>query len=241
MTKAILFAAGLWLAFPPAFTWASTQEPTCVPTSIDAAKWPIKAIYLHGWYAPSGNNSQEERNRKALSDMGNRLHIRIAVPVSPAIDSNHRLWDSVSLTQIEALSVKACGGEALDDHRILIGYSNGGYAARRISNMDCERLKQHYTELMGIGAPFKKTPWGECIPHMNVNDHLDSPTARSLDYYVLGGKDHKIAPMFAPAEPPVREDVFVFKDNAVTESTKDSAASLVEKPEAVFIPSDSGR
>lgn len=187
MIRIILLATSLWLAGPALAATISTQLPTCVPTSAEAAKWPIKIVYLHGLYPATGQFKPEDGYRQALSDMGARLHMRIAVPVSPFVSRDHvRSWNTQSLAQIEALSIDACGGEALDDHRLIIGFSNGGYAARRISNLDCDLLKRNYTELMGFGAPYVSTPWGKCLPYVNVNAHV-FPPAKGLDYYVLGG------------------------------------------------------
>ncbi len=135
---------------------SSAPQPTCIPA--DQTDWPVKAIYLHGWFEASASGLTHSRrtefdNRKHLEALARRLQIRIALPVAPQTNSRGmRTWNNSSLQDIERLSVSACGGAPLAEDRSLIGFSNGGFAAKNIGlRHSCEQLSA-YRRVLAIGT-----------------------------------------------------------------------------------------
>lgn len=131
---------------------------------IGPARAPVKAIYMHGWFPPSGSDDYvalEQGNRAQLEDLARRLNIRIAVPIAEDInDKGYRSWGSHSMTTpasqalkgVEVKAAAACGAP-LAVPRALIGFSNGGYFARRIAFQCDSYMRTTYSSIIVTGAP----------------------------------------------------------------------------------------
>lgn len=138
----------------------NVQEPQCYPATEEAKNWPVKAIYLHGWFEPSGNSSgyqsSEKKNMQQMKELAQRLKIRIALPRAPRTTTTKkglrvRSWDGTSLAEIESASKNVCGAPLAND-RTLIGFSNGGYRTRWIAAEICKR-NSPYSKIFSFGAP----------------------------------------------------------------------------------------
>ncbi len=145
----------LALATAPAFA-RNVQRAECV----GPAGAPVKAIYLHGWFQPRGTSKQEAGNRNQIEQLAKELGIRIAIPLAPDInpENGNREWPYGtgapainSLRAIEAQASRVCGAP-LAPQRSLIGFSNGGYAARNIAMSCDEHLKNNYSNVIMMGA-----------------------------------------------------------------------------------------
>ncbi len=139
------------------------QQPVYFPSTPDAKDWPVKVIYLHGLFKPSTDSdfygTLETDNRDYLEGLARRLQLKIAVPVSTVVSSGgFRMWNGVSLAKIESQASVACG-VPLASTRALIGFSNGGYAARNISYLSCDQT-DNYKKVIAIGFP--ETDGGSC-------------------------------------------------------------------------------
>lgn len=135
------------------------QRPECV----GPAGAPVKAIYLHGWFPRGGNGSYvnlERKNRQQLEQLAQQLGIRIAIPLAPNInpENQNREWPggmgnaaNNSLRAIETQATRACGAP-LAPQRTLIGFSNGGFAARNIALSCDSHLRKNYSNIVMMGA-----------------------------------------------------------------------------------------
>jgi hypothetical protein len=156
----------LALFSPLATATESVQQAVCYPSNAEAKSWPVKAIYLHGLFKPSGSDTfgfqkLEASNRAKLEKMAKDLHFRIALPVAQKLSSKgFRQWQGTSLKQIEDAATKACGVTKLAPERALIGFSNGGYKVREISALPCSETTS-YVKILAIGAPDHSHP-GKC-------------------------------------------------------------------------------
>lgn len=144
----------------PLFSFArDVQQSECV----GPAGAPVKAIYLHGWFPPKGSGNYvklEQSNRRQLEQLAQRLGIRIAIPLAPNInsDNGNREWPggmgnsaNNSLRAMEGESKRVCGAP-LAPQRTLIGFSNGGFAARNIALSCDDHLKKNYASVVMMGA-----------------------------------------------------------------------------------------
>lgn len=152
------------------------QQATCYPATDDAKDWPVKVVYLHGLFLPSTNSDYygtlENDNRIYLESLARRLQIKIAVPVSTTLSSQgFRMWNGVSLAQIESMAASACGGP-LASTRAIVGFSNGGYAARNISYLSCNQTRS-YSKVIAIGLP--ESDGGSCGTYVHVAPHVFPP------------------------------------------------------------------
>lgn len=161
-------------------------QAACIPA--DQTDWPVKAIYLHGWFEGAGSRLTHSRrsefdNRKHLEEMARRLQIRIALPIAPSVNRNGmRSWNNSKLEDIEKLAVAACDGAPLAEERSLIGYSNGGFAAKNIGLLPCDKLT-HYSRVLSIGTQKTYTP--RCDgKFVNVPAHVFPPN----DLITLSGQ-----------------------------------------------------
>lgn len=150
----------------------NVQQAQCYPATEEAKNWPVKAIYLHGLFEPSGAGTGyqnlEKKNMQQMKELAEKLKIRIALPRAQRITNytykvktrggttqrtiRVRTWTGASLQEIENASRAACGGSQLADGRALIGFSNGGYRARRIAADVCQP-NSGYSRIFAIGAP----------------------------------------------------------------------------------------
>ena len=179
MIKTILVLSLLVQA--SSFAWATSQDPICLPDTAEAQSWPVKVLYLHGLYPATGEFGPENSYRAALKASATKHHFRIAVPVSPSVHNNIRSWNTISLTQMEAMAASVCRVD-LAANRALVGFSNGGYAARRVAQMPCDETKA-YSKIVAIGAP-SKNETGACGAILtNVTPHK-FPPAKGIDYYI---------------------------------------------------------
>ncbi len=127
----------------------------CIPEG--ETNWPVKGMYLHGWFTAHGTSMTHSRrtefeNRRYLLDLARRMRIRIAMPVAPRIHSNgNHTWGGVGLAEIESLSRQACDGAPLAPDRSLFGYSSGGFAAKNVGQLPCNQLR-NYRRVLAIGT-----------------------------------------------------------------------------------------
>jgi hypothetical protein len=156
---AALLLVGAWWGGPAAADPAIPQS-TCLPENApESSGWPVKVIYLHGWFAPIGptdianNRAVEFANRDHLAALARQYHIRIAAPLGTQIlPSNGMLqWGKADLPQIEQASMAACHVSALPTGLALIGFSSGGFKARDIGLLPCEALAR-YTLILAVGT-----------------------------------------------------------------------------------------
>jgi len=154
-----LLLMGAWWSSPAAADPAIPQS-TCLPENVpESGGWPVKIIYLHGWFAAAGptdtygNRVGELANRDQLAALARQYHIRIAAPLgTQVLPSNGMLqWGKADLPQIEQASMAACHVSALPDGLSLIGFSSGGFKARDIGLMPCEALAR-YTAILAVGT-----------------------------------------------------------------------------------------
>jgi hypothetical protein len=117
------------------------------------------AIYLHGWFAPSGpndvsgNRAVEFANRIYLDEFARQYHVRIAAPLGLQVDPSNGMlaWGKADLPQIEQSSMQACHVSELPNGISLIGFSNGGFKARDIGLLRCEDLAKFF-RILAVGT-----------------------------------------------------------------------------------------
>jgi hypothetical protein len=145
---------------PVAAADQAIPQSTCLPENTpERSDWPVKVIYLHGWFAASGpndtfgNRAGEFANRDYLDALARQYHIRIAAPLgTQVLASNGMLqWGKADLQQIEQLSMAACHVSALPSGLSLIGFSSGGFKARDIGLLPCEELAR-YNAILAVGT-----------------------------------------------------------------------------------------
>ena len=158
-TVAALLLMAAWGSAAAAADPAIPQT-TCLPENApESSDWPVKVIYLHGWFAPTGptdianNRAVEFANRDHLAALARQYHIRIAAPLGTQIlPSNGMLqWGKADLRQIEQASMAACHVSALPTGLSLIGFSSGGFKARDIALLPCEALAR-YNAILAVGT-----------------------------------------------------------------------------------------
>ena len=156
---AALLLMGAWESAAAAADPAIPQS-ACLPENApDSSGWPVKVIYLHGWFAPTGptdianNRAVEFANRDYLAAFARQYHIRIAAPLgTQVLASNGMLqWGKADLQQIEQLGMAACHVSALPTGLSLIGFSSGGFKARDIGLLPCEALAR-YDAILAVGT-----------------------------------------------------------------------------------------
>jgi hypothetical protein len=156
---AALLLVGAWWSAPAAADPAIPQS-TCLPENApESSGWPVKIIYLHGWFAPVGptdianNRAVEFANRDQLAALARQYRIRIAAPLgTQVLASNGMLqWGKADLQQIEQASMAACHVSALPDGLSLVGFSSGGFKARDIGLLPCEALAR-YDAILAVGT-----------------------------------------------------------------------------------------
>jgi hypothetical protein len=156
---AALLLMGAWCGAAAAADPAIPQS-TCLPENVpESSGWPVKGIYLHGWFAPTGpvdianNRAVEFANRDHLDAFGRQYHIRIAAPLGQQVlPSNGMLqWGKAGLQQIEQAGMAACHVSTLPDGLFLIGFSSGGFKARDIGLLPCEELAR-YGAILAVGT-----------------------------------------------------------------------------------------
>lgn len=133
---------------------------TCLPENVpESSSWPVKVIYLHGWFAPSGpsdvagNRAVEFANRGYLDEFARLYRIRIAVPLGLQVEPSNGMleWGRADLPQIEQSSLEACHVSELPPGISLIGFSNGGFKARDIGLLPCEGLASIF-KILAVGT-----------------------------------------------------------------------------------------
>lgn len=162
---------------------SSIQKSQCFPEGSVGQNWPVRAIYLHGLFPPSGTGGNyinwEIQNRKYLQNLALRHHIRIAVPTSNTVIRSQsygtvRTWSNKSLKQIESVASAACGGAKLDKPRAMIGFSNGGYKATAIAAQGCT-ARGNYSVIMAIGSPKANASSCRGSKFVKTSEHLFPP------------------------------------------------------------------
>lgn len=146
-------------------TYGQEVKSSCVPADEEAQSWPVTGIYLHGLHKPDGDDTKNFRqlelsNRKYLEEVAKKNKIRIALPVSSLLSKGSaklpyakgmRSWTGYDLARVEQEAKAACGNAPLSSKRVLIGFSNGGYAARNLGSKNCDSLS-NYSSILVIGA-----------------------------------------------------------------------------------------
>jgi len=157
-TAAATLLMAAWISLAAAEL--AIPQSTCLPESTPESRdWPVKIIYLHGWFAAAGptdtygNRVGEFANRDHLAVLARQYHIRIAAPLGTQIlPSNGMLqWGKADLQQIEQLSMAACHVSALPAGLSLVGFSSGGFKARDIGLLPCEALAR-YDAILAVGT-----------------------------------------------------------------------------------------
>ena len=156
---AAVLLMGAWLS-SPATAGPTIPQSTCLPENApESSDWPIKVIYLHGWFAAAGptdtygNRGGEFANRDHLSALARQYHIRIAAPLgTQVLASNGMLqWGKTGLQQIEQLGKTACHVAALPTGLSLIGFSSDDFKARDIGLLPCDQLAR-YDAILAVGT-----------------------------------------------------------------------------------------
>ena len=156
---AALLLAGAWWGAAVAADPAIPQS-TCLPENVpDSSGWPVKGIYLHGWFAPAGpvdianNRAVEFANRDHLDAFARQYHIRIAAPLGQQVLASNGMlqWGKADLQQIEQASMAACHVSTLPTGLSLIGFSSGGFKSRDIALLPCEALAR-YDAILAVGT-----------------------------------------------------------------------------------------
>jgi predicted esterase len=171
----------------------SVQNPVCIsPKGKPDA--PVGVIYLHGYFQPRGNtwmHNLEADNRRKLQALADKSGVRIAVPLSEETkwskdNGTVRSWDGYGdgprvLSSAEKMS-EATFGAKLGKGIAVIGFSDGGYAARRIG-LSCAAKKPKYSVVLMDGAnAFAKEPTA------GIEGGKDCPPL----YYTGGQKDKSL-------------------------------------------------
>jgi hypothetical protein len=120
--------------------------------------WPVKIIYLHGWFSASGGDDThgfrklEFNNRQSLVQLANKLHVRIAVPLAGAVNhkNNMREWNGASIGQVEAGAKSACNVSSLPAGKTLMGFSSGAFEVNRLVCRNRDSLGG-YVKTVAIG------------------------------------------------------------------------------------------
>lgn len=153
--------------------------------------WPVKAVFLHGWFEKNGSggySANEAGYRRAMERWAIKHKIRIAVPIAASTVNTSRglmrSWDGSSIKSVEDAASEVCGGMRLEEDRVLIGFSAGGYGARKIGLSQCSCLES-YAKVVTIGAPTTGETSGCNGKVVNSNPHdLTATTIRWLDEQV---------------------------------------------------------
>ena len=187
----------------------SVQSPRCFPEGSQYASWKIGAVYLHGWHDPTdaqpdtnGFNQLESNNREALMKYALDHHIKIALPVSPRVNSSRgfRTWAGVSDGDIENASNLACGGVGFAEKKMLIGFSDGGYKARQ---MACS--SSFFNSVYAIGSPPTASTAPCNSPNLTqINPHVFPPQGAAGASFLQNLDSYASADGDAPAAPPAR-------------------------------------
>ena|GEM_PF-6384895 len=116
-------------------------------------------IYLHGLFPPKGDGGfyldLEASNRVQLTELAQRLKIRIAIPLAKTIHNGFRDWRAGKSVEgtfatIEKQAKSICG--SLESSRAILGFSEGGYFTRDIA-FTCRALtKNNYFVMIMSGA-----------------------------------------------------------------------------------------
>lgn len=147
------------------------QQDACVPSSNDAKDWPVRAIYLHGWYPKSGNGNYvklERANRRLMEGIARQNRIRIAIPMARRTHRNgNRTWDhGATVASVEEAAKNACNAE-LHPRRALIGFSAGGYMTRKLGCSMTPEQQRTYPKVLVVGAPTRARECGR--PNMKIH------------------------------------------------------------------------
>ena len=193
---AAMVLVGVWW-ISPAAAGPAIPQGTCLPEDTPESRdWPIKVIYLHGWFAAAGptdtygNRAGELANRDHLAALARRYHIRIAAPLGTQIlPSNGMLqWGRADLQQIEQASMAACHVSVLPTGLALIGFSSGGFKARDIGLLPCGKLAR-YNAILAVGTQTRLA--SRCDgKFQNIPEHKFPPDdlGRMLNLTLPGGQ-----------------------------------------------------
>jgi len=173
----------LFALITSAVTFANVQQAQCISPRGRPAK-AASIIYLHGWFPGQGGGgyvSLEAKNRRKLQELADLTGETIAVPVSQKFNRRgYRSWSGYGggagrLAAAESLARRACGQLAVP--RKLIGFSDGGYAARSIG-LECAAKRAQYSMVVMTGASPQGGGVGgrECAPLVFTGGRNDGTT-----------------------------------------------------------------
>jgi hypothetical protein len=141
--------------------------------------WPVKIIYLHGWFSASGDDTHgfrklEVNNRQSLVQLANKLHVRIAVPLASAVNhkNNMREWNGASIGQVEAGAKSACNVSSLPSGKTLMGFSSGAFEVNRLVCRNHDSLSG-YVKTIAIGMQRNATCSNPRLA--NITPHVFPP------------------------------------------------------------------
>jgi hypothetical protein len=158
LLAALVLASGLAAGVAAADT--PIPQGACLPENApQSGSWPVMAIYLHGWFPPSGPNdirgsrALEIANRAALAELARRHRIRIAAPLALQVNASNGMleWGDADLQQIERTAMQACRVAELPQGIAMIGFSNGGFKAHDLGQLPCEQLDR-YSRILAVGT-----------------------------------------------------------------------------------------
>lgn len=173
----------LLIAVATSLSSYAVQNSECI-TPRGKPRQAASIIYMHGWFPGSGSGSYvslERRNRAKLQKLADLTGQTIAVPVSKKFNGkSYRSWSPYGggagrLAAAESMARQACGSLAVP--RSLLGFSDGGYAARAIG-LECAAKRQQYAAVIMTGAsPMVGGVGGrECAPLIFTGGRSDGTT-----------------------------------------------------------------
>lgn len=131
-------------------------------TCIGDPSWPVRAVYLHGWFTDAGNQLDHSRqtefnNREILQRYAQEHQIRIALPLAQRTHQNGNLtWGGYNFARMESEAAAACNLSQLPSEGLtLFGYSSGGFGAKNAvrdhRGSNCSNLRR-YRRIVAIGT-----------------------------------------------------------------------------------------
>ncbi|PWU19692.1 MAG: hypothetical protein C5B49_05340 [Bdellovibrio sp.] len=156
---------------------------------------PVGVLYAHGWFEKRGSSGYvklEEDNRKKWQEYADYYNVAVAVPVSEVVNGKgYRTWGrrtpEETLAAMKDLARFACGGRPTVEGLMLVGFSDGGYATRRIA-LNCVARKPEFAAVVMMGAkPSSATSKvayrQDCAPLIAIRGKGDGSTDPQGGFY----------------------------------------------------------
>lgn len=215
----ILSLAWYVMALPRAVASEShSLKGSCIPANAPK-DWKIDAIYLHGLLplksGTGGYADDDLHNRRLLEAWAEAHKVRIALPVSSKIGTykkgRYRVWDGISVRDIEKAARESCHQAPLAEKRVLIGYSRGAYRTSKLAAEMCAHGA--YVSVISIGKPGQQA-FNECKTAHGFAAH-DFPKAFSKFDHLLKdflhhakkAKPEPSAHLAPPTSPPTTPEI----------------------------------